>query len=158
METSRLSALLGDTWFGAGLPVVPRSRLALLGRLAEVEAGEVLLREGAVCEHLGVVVDGRIAIRLALPGQEDRTILTVEPGDVFGWSAVLPPAIATSTCVAATPSRVILVDGVALGMAMRTDCELAAVVSERLLIAVARRLSATRFQLLDLYRASREPW
>jgi CRP/FNR family transcriptional regulator, cyclic AMP receptor protein len=158
METSTLSALLGDTWFGAGLPVVPRARLALLGRLVDVEAGQVLLREGAVCEDLGVIVAGRIAIRLALPGREDRTILTIEPGDIFGWSAVLPPAIATSTCVTAIPSRVILFDGVSLAMAMRTDRELAAVVYERLLVAVARRLSATRFQLLDLYRAASDPW
>jgi hypothetical protein len=41
---------------------------------------------------------------------------------------------------------------------METDCELAALVYQRVLVAVARRLSATRVQLLDLYRSAAEPW
>ena len=115
MQTSTLTALLGDTWFGAGLPVSARAKMAAVGSLAEVPVGTVLIREGARCESIGVVVDGRVAIRLGLPGHEERTVLTIEPGDVFGWSAVLPPAIATSTCVTVSPSRVILFDGVGLG-------------------------------------------
>jgi CRP-like cAMP-binding protein len=126
--------------------------------LEDVPEGRVLLREGRPCESLGVVVSGRLAIRLALPGGEDRTILTIEPGDVFGWSAILPPAIATSTCIAIAPSRVIQFDGVGLSVALATNCELAAVVYQRVLVAVARRLSATRVQLLDLYRSASQPW
>ena len=38
------------------------------------------------------------------------------------------------------------------------DCDLAAVVHQRVLLAVARRLQATRLQLLDVYRAGHEPW
>jgi len=158
MQTSTMSGLLGDTWFGASLPVVARSRLAAVGVLAEVPEGHVLIQEGARCEVLGVLVAGRVAIRLGLPGLEDRTILTIEPGDVFGWSAVLPPSIATSTCVTVTPSRVILFDGVDLLSALEADPELAAAVYHRLLVVVARRLSATRVQLLDLYRAAATPW
>jgi CRP-like cAMP-binding protein len=157
MQTSTLTTLLGDTWFGAGLPVSARAKMAAVGTFAEVPVDTVLIREGALCDSLGVVVAGRVAIRLGLPGQEDRTVLTIEPGDVFGWSAVLPPSIATSTCVTVSPSRVILFDGVGLGMAMAAEPELAAAVYQRLLMVVARRLSATRVQLLDLYRAGSQP-
>jgi CRP-like cAMP-binding protein len=158
MQTSALSALLGDTWFGAGLPVAARARLAAIGTVEDVPDGRILVREGHPCEALGVVVTGRVGIRLGLPGLEDRTILTIEPGDVFGWSAVVIPSIATSTCIATAPCRLILFDGVGLGTALATDCELAAVVYQRLLAAVARRLTATRVQLLDLYRSASEPW
>jgi CRP-like cAMP-binding protein len=154
MQTSTLSTLLGDTWFGSGLPVTARARMAAVKTIADVAADTVLVREGTRCESLGVVVGGRIAIRLGLPGLEERTVLTIEPGDVFGWSAVLPPSIATSTCVTVAPSRVILFDGVGLGMALAAEPELAAVLYQRLLVVVARRLSATRMQLLDLYRAA----
>jgi CRP-like cAMP-binding protein len=158
VQTTALSTLLGDTWFGAGLPVSARAELAVVGVLEDVPEGRVLLREGRPCEALGVVVSGRLGIRLALPGGEDRTILTIEPGDIFGWSAILAPSIATSTCVAIAPSRVIQFDGVGLSVALATNCELAAVVYQRVLVAVARRLSATRVQLLDLYRSASEPW
>jgi hypothetical protein len=53
---------------------------------------------------------------------------------------------------------VIQFDGVGLSVALATNCELAAVVYQRVLVAVARRLSATRVQLLDLYRSASEPW
>ena len=158
METSALTALLGDTWFGADLPAGTRARVAALGRLVDLPEGSVVVREGLPCRALGLVVSGRVALRLGLPGGQDRTILTVEAGDVFGWSAVLPPAISTSTGIAVAPSRAILFDGEALRAALVVDCELAAAVYERLLVSVARRLTATRIQLLDLYPPATEPW
>jgi CRP/FNR family transcriptional regulator, cyclic AMP receptor protein len=158
METSALTALLGDTWFGADLPASTRARVAVLGRLVEIPEGSVVVREGMPCQALGVVISGRIALRLGLPGGEDRTILTVEAGDVFGWSAVLPPAISTSTGIAVAPSTAILFDGDELRAALAVDCELAAALYQRLLVTVARRLTATRVQLLDLYRPGYQPW
>ena len=158
MNTSALSTVLGDTWFGASLPVAARARLAGVGKLTEIADGTVLLQEGRPCEEMGILVSGRIAIRLLVRGVGERTIMTLEPGDVFGWSAVLPPAIATSTCVAVAPSVAILFDGFGLLMALEEDDKLAAIVYQRLLATVARRLSATRVQLLDVYRATSEPW
>lgn len=158
MEIAELTALLGDTWFGANLPVSTRARVAILGRLVDIPEGSVVVREGMPCQALGVVISGRIALRLGLPGGEDPTILTVEAGDVFGWSAVLPPAISTSTGIAVVPSTAILFDGDALRTALAADCELAAAVYQRLLVSVVRRLTATRVQLLDLYRPAGEPW
>jgi CRP-like cAMP-binding protein len=158
METSALSAILGDTWFGASLPVSTRARLASVGRLVEIPDRAVILEEGRPCPAMGILVRGRIALRLTVRGVGERTIMTLEPGEVFGWSAVLPPAISTSTCVAVAPSVAIQFDGVGLIMALEQDDELAAAVYHRLLATVARRLSATRLQLLDLYRTSVEPW
>lgn len=158
MATPALSAVLGETWFGASLSADTRARLAALGRLVDLPEGFAVVQEGAPCQDLGIVIKGRIALRLSLPGEKDRTILTLESGDVFGWSALLPPAIATSTGVAVAPSRAILFDGDSLRTAVAVDCELAAAIYQRLLASVARRLVATRVQLLDLYRSSPEPW
>ena len=158
METSALTDLLGATWFGADLSVRTRARLAAVGHLVTFPDGAIVVREGALCEEMGVVVHGRIALRLALAGGEDRTILTVEPGDVFGWSAVMAPGVATSTCVAIGPTEAVLFDGVDLRLALAIDSELASVIYQRLLACVIRRLLATRVQLLDLYRPGIEPW
>ena len=158
MATPDLAALLETTWFAAHLTLPARQRLAALGRLAEFPAGAVVLREGEPCEALGVVVDGLVAIRLRLPGGDDRTILTIHAGDVYGWSAVLPQAIATSTVVAVQPTRAVTFERDDLRQALASDCDLAAAVYARLLASVARRLSATRFQLLDLYKPGAQSW
>lgn len=130
----------------------------MTGAVVGLQEGTIVIREGRPCEAMGIVLEGRIAIRLGLPPHAERTILTVDRGDVFGWSATLPGAVASSTCVAATAARVILFEAVALRTALESDEELAAVVYRQLLTCVARRLAATRLQLLDLYRAAVEPW
>jgi CRP-like cAMP-binding protein len=158
MTTPDLNAALDTTWFTAGLSSGARARLAALGSLVEIPEGTTVVREGEPCTYLGVVVSGRVALRLRLPGGEDRTILTVDPGDIFGWSAVLPPAIATSTGVAVLPTTALMFEGQRLSETLATDCDLASALYHRLLISVVRRLGATRVQLLDLYRAGSEPW
>ena len=156
METSTLTALLGDTWFGASLPVVARARLAAVGTVVDLREGTIVIREGHPCEAMGIVLDGRVALRLGVSPHPDRTILTIERGDVFGWSASLPGAVASSTCVAATPCRAILFEAVGLREALDADSDLAAAVYRQLLVCVSRRLTATRLQLLDLYQAGPE--
>ena len=41
---------------------------------------------------------------------------------------------------------------------MAAEPEIASAIYPRVLVAVTRRLQATRVQLLDLYRAGHEPW
>jgi CRP-like cAMP-binding protein len=83
----------------------------------------------------------------------------VEPGDVFGWSALISPYRATSSVVSLEPVRVVAFDAGMLRERVRTDCELTAGIYPKLLEALARRLDATRHQLLDLYGSEQaEPW
>lgn len=158
MPTDEITSILGATWFARDLTPRARDHLAELGTLTDFREGSTIIREGDVCRSIGVVVDGRVALRLRLPGGDDRTILTVDAGDVFGWSAVLPPGVATASAVAIVPTRAVLFEGDALRAAFADDCDLAAAVYQRLLAGVVRRLGATRTQLLDLYRAGTEPW
>jgi CRP-like cAMP-binding protein len=123
------------------------------------DAGEVLLREGSETTQLGVVRSGRVALRLQVPGRGTPTVLTVEAGDVFGWSAVVPPYRATSTAIAIEPSELLVFEARALRDALDEDEDLAAALYPRLLRAVARRLEATRLQLLDVFaRAEEAAW
>jgi CRP/FNR family cyclic AMP-dependent transcriptional regulator len=151
-------ALLSRTWFAADMPPAVSRRLAAIGAIADVETGMPVVQEGTPCRSLGVVVSGRIALRLAVPGVGDRTILTIDEGDLFGWSALLPGSLATSTGIALVPTRVVLFERDRMLAALASDDELAAAVYRRVLIAVVRRLHATRLQLLDVYRAGNEPW
>jgi CRP-like cAMP-binding protein len=77
--------------------------------------------------------------------------LSVEPGDIFGWSAVLPAMQVQSTVVATEKSKALVIEGTKLRAALKEDHALAASLYPRVLQAVARRLRATRLQLLDLF-------
>jgi CRP/FNR family transcriptional regulator, cyclic AMP receptor protein len=158
METSPLCALLTQTWFAADISADICQRMADIGELVDYPVGATVLQEGIPCRALGVVVSGRIALRWAIPGAGDRTIITVDDGDVFGWSALLPDTGATSTGVTIAPTRALLFERERLAAALAADRDLAAAIYPRVLVAVARRLAATRLQLLDVYRAGQEPW
>ena len=150
--------LLRDTWFTADMSPAIVSRLAEMGEIRDFPANAPIISAGAPCPALGLLLDGCVALRIRVPGDPARTILTLEGGDIVGWSAILPPSVATATAVAIVPTRVMLFERGRLAAAMSADCTLAEAVTRRILQAVARRLQATRLQLLDVYRPEREPW
>ena len=143
---------LGAGWFGSGLSPHAISRLAdCCATVRTLVAGDVVLHEGAETDTFGIVLSGRVALRLLVPERGAVTVMTVEPGDVLGWSALVPPYRSTSTAVTVEPTRLLAFESVPLRKALQEDPALAATVYPRVLEAVARRLGATRHQLLDLY-------
>jgi CRP-like cAMP-binding protein len=158
-DLDALVMAIDATWFGSGLSRGVKERLAGMARLYEAPARARLLREGEDTRELSVLVEGRVALSEHVAGRGSVTLMTVEPGDVFGWSTLIEPYKATSTVVSLEPVRVVAFDGTLLRDRVRTDCELAAGIYPRLLEALARRLGATRHQLLDLYGSEQsEPW
>lgn len=142
---------LDRTWFGATLGPETQARLAGIARIEHVPAGKVLFREGEPTDDMSIVMSGRVALRQLVPERGMVTILTVEPGDVIGWSALLSPHRATCDAVPIEDTVLLALRGDDLRAMLRADHALAASVYPRVLQAVARRLAATRVQLLDLF-------
>ena len=152
-DQASIVASLNSTWFASGLEPETQTRLAELARTYHAEPGQELFREGDPSDLFGVVIRGRIALRTLVPERGEITILTIEPGDVFGWSTVVPPYRSTSTAVAIEPTEAIVFEASGIRAALRTDCQLAVALYPRIMLAVSRRLNATRHQLLDLFAA-----
>ncbi len=144
-------AMLNHTWFGSDLAPETQERLAKLGVIQDFEADEVILHEGDEATEMGILISGQLALRTLVPERGPVTILSVEPGDIFGWSAVLSATQVQSTVVATENSKALVIEGTKLRAALKEDHALAASLYPRVLIAVARRLRATRLQLLDLF-------
>lgn len=159
-DPSGLAARLGGTWFGGGLVPRDRQRLVANARLRAFGVGDILLREGAECDSFGVLVSGLLGMQVAVPGRGSVTLLTVEPGDVYGWSALVPPHRSTSTVLGIEPGEALVFDASELRDLLAADDELASTLYPRILQALGRRLTATRLQLLDLYAQERDfvPW
>ena len=159
MSAGVLSSRVAATWFGSGMSEAARDRLVAMAREYEAPARARLLREGDETRELSVLLAGRVALTQHVAGRGTVTLMTVEPGDIFGWSALIEPFKATSTVVSLEAVQVVAFDAPRLRSAVRADCDLAAGIYQKLLEALARRLGATRTQLLDLYGSERtEPW
>lgn len=110
-----------------------------------------LLHEGDPVERLGIVESGRVALRLLVPGEGMVTTETVEVGDVFGLSALVPPHRSTATVTTVGQVDALFVDAATLRSAFDHDCEFAASVYFSVAQALLRRLDATQETMLDLF-------
>jgi CRP-like cAMP-binding protein len=135
------------------LPVRSRETLAAIASDDRPAAGTYLMREGRPTSHLGLIVEGRLAVRDRI-GPADVTLMSLEPGDIFGWSTVLD-GMSTASIVALDGARVLLFARPALLIAIEADQGLAVGLYRRLLEAVASRLDATRLLMRDVYAGGR---
>jgi CRP/FNR family cyclic AMP-dependent transcriptional regulator len=155
-------AALDRSWFGAALAPDTQVRLAELASVVRLPANGILFAEGEPCRTFAIVLSGRVALRMLVPERGNVTILTVETGDVLGWSALVPPHRSTATAVAVEPVALLAFDAERLRERLRIDHALATSLYPRVLQAASRRLIATRLQLLDLFAANQPaevvPW
>lgn len=133
-----------------------RSRLNALGTMRTYEPGAEILQADATTPFLAVIERGRVALRLRVPERGRITLVTVEPGELLGWSAVVPPYRAMADAVVTEPTRLVAYDAPTLRDELTRDCELAAALLPLVLESVAERLSASWDQHLDLFGT--QPW
>ena len=77
--------------------------------------------------------------------------MTVEQGELVGWSALVAPYRATVDAVATEDTRLLAIDAPALRALMALDRELTAELLPLVLDSVSGRLTASWQQLLDMF-------
>ncbi|MEO8463179.1 MAG: cyclic nucleotide-binding domain-containing protein [Chloroflexota bacterium] len=147
-------ASLSEVPIFASMPPGPRDRLADVITRLEFEPGVTFMNEGEVTASLAVVVRGRVGLRMRVPERGGVTILTLEAGDIVGWSAIVAPHRATTSATTLEATELAIVDAKTLRSLLANDCELAAALLPQILDTVVKRLAATRVQLLDLFQGS----
>ncbi len=126
-------------------------RLAELGAMEEVAAGTRILEAGQPASELRIVLSGRVALQLDVPGQRERTIGTVNRGELLGWSALEPDATWTTHATALRSTRSILFQAGPLQELCSMDHELGYYLMRHAFRIVAHRLTDARVRLLDVY-------
>lgn len=125
--------------------------LAELGRIERFGADEVLFKTGEPATELRLVVSGRVALSFRDPGTGERTIGSVSPGDLLGWSALREGGTWTVGARTTKPTRCITFPAGELRALCDRDRELGYCLMRYAFEVVAQRLADCRVQLLDLY-------
>lgn len=146
-----LVEIIRDHPFFAGLAAGYCELLGACAKNVRFEPGEYLLREGAAANELFLIRDGRVAIDIHIPGQPDRTIQTLGPGDILGVSWLVPPYQWTHNGRALETVRAISLDAQCLRNQCDADNTFGYDMMKRFIPILIQRLQATRFQLLDVY-------
>lgn len=143
--------LLGTHPFTSGMSAEHLKLLADCGRLQEVDVGEYVLREGEPADSFFLVIGGRVAIELFAPNRGAITVQTVSPGEVIGWSWLFEPYRFSFDARAMEPSQLIALNALCVRGKTGADHALAVDLLSRMARVLAKRLTAARVQLMDIY-------
>jgi CRP/FNR family cyclic AMP-dependent transcriptional regulator len=126
-------------------------RIAEVAELVSLDKNKLIFRDGDQAESVYFIVRGGVLLEMCAPGVGCKRILTLGPGDLLGWSALLERARLTAT--ARTTDATILIK-VHAGLLL-TLCDhnprFGYEIMHRTSLSLAKRLHITRMQLLDLY-------
>jgi CRP-like cAMP-binding protein len=154
MSDGKLTNTLKELRFLHDIADKHLERIAKISHLRDFDDGDVLFREGEPAENVYLVVFGSVSLEVCGPGVGCRRILTVGPGEIVGWSAVLEQTRLTATARVLTPTRVVEIEAGKLLNICENDPGFGFEIMRRTALALAKRLSGTRMQLLDLYASN----
>lgn len=137
--------------FFQGFPTAFLSALSAGMKDRTYAVGEFLVREGAPAKEFLLIESGKVALEMATPERPRLTIQTVGPGEVVGWSWLVPPRRWTLDGRALKTTRAIDLEGEVVLRALESQPAEGFRFLARLLPIVAERLENTRLQLLDIH-------
>jgi len=144
-------ARLNEHPFAAGLTERQLDRIAAIATPAALATGQRLFEEGGQAGALWLIMSGRIAIDLAVPGHSPVIIETVGAGEVLGLSWLTPAARWQFGASAQLPATTFRLASAELVQLCQADHELGYLLTRRLLGTAISRLQAARIRILDIY-------
>ena len=148
----------------SGLNFDQITTLAAVADELTVQTGHYFFHEGDRLRELYFVMDGEVDIVVSIPDRnhvqhiaeqivgnfvtEDVTISNVGPGQLFAWSALIPPHVSTAGARAATPTRVLVFDCEELLRIFQEDREFGYLMLQKIASVIRQRLRNLQIQSL----------
>jgi CRP/FNR family cyclic AMP-dependent transcriptional regulator len=144
------AAELGTLALFSGLRGEELEALASTARVESYAPGAIVFSEGDPPGDLYVIEAGRVTLSMRVPGRSETSVLSLRPGELLGWSALLRrPRVATARVVA--PATLLAFHAPALLELCERDVAIGYRVMRQAFEELADRLSDTRLQLLDVF-------
>lgn len=128
--------------------------LAMLTQERVVQEGETLFVEDAGADFLYLLRNGNIELHhvvvdeRGMERRQDYLVGVINPGEVFGISALIHPYLYTASAIAGEASLVLELDAGSLRVLCESDVEIYVRMLERILATTRKRLQDTRVQLV----------
>lgn len=134
----------------SGVSTATQARMSESAEVVDLAPGDRVFSEGETADALYVVMSGTIQLSTH-QRERNLAVASVGPGELLGWSWLVPPHRWDFDAIAVVESRLARIPAGLLRSAMQDDPADAAALSGAMLNVVSRRLRDTRIQLLDLF-------
>lgn len=123
--------------------------LAKIAQEKTIQRDHYFNHESEELNTIYLILEGEISLVTKLP-QKDRevTIDTFGPGDIFGWSALVPPYTTTAGAKAVIPSRVVAFDARELRKTFDEDYQFGYLMMIKIAQVIRDRLNSLRIETL----------
>ncbi len=126
--------------------------IAMIARDVAVKAGTELFAEGQPADTLYLLMEGSVVLCLPTTDATGRAaqcihVGDINPGEVFGISAMLPDQTYTSTAEVKADGRVMAIDAAELRKLMADDLAMGNCLLQQMARAALERLRLTHVQL-----------
>lgn len=125
--------------------------VATLAEEKRYRAGELIFYEGDPATMLYLLLEGQVEMMMNTNAEGTRreVVMTLGPGQVFGWSSLVEPYQLAASAYCATPVRVTAIPGPGLRALMTVSCAFGLRLMEKVCQAASMQLRAARVQLLN---------
>ena len=130
-----------------------QEKLLSLAEPFQFKAGQDIIRPGDSSLYLYIVKSGHVAVEMDVPTRGRSVMRTGGAGDIFGWSALVEPRLATAWVRAMEDTETIGIKGGGLMDECLQDYELGFEFYRALTEVIAGRLMATRRQYVNILLA-----
>lgn len=150
--------------FFAGLNHDQIVTLAQLSEEISVESGHYFFHEGQELDKLYLVIKGSVNICIEVPDRDVKqavsgqllgelntrciTVSSVGTGNVFGWSAIIPPHSASACSQTVTPCRLVAINCKKLATLFEQQPEFGYLLSQKAAQIIRDRLRDMRIESL----------
>jgi len=145
-----IEELLDRCFLFDGLSESDRKLLRPLFSHCSYQTEDIVFRQGDPAELLYIVMEGKVRIFFKPEDAPELTVATINPGGVFGWSAVFGSEDYTSGAICEADVNLLCVRGDDLKKLCEENPETGILIIERLAAVVAERLRNTHAQVVEL--------
>jgi CRP/FNR family transcriptional regulator, cyclic AMP receptor protein len=128
-------------------------QIATISRIRDFRDGDIVFRQGDTAQYVYLVAAGNVSLEICAAGAGCKQILTLGQGELVGWSSLLGQLSYTARARALGSTRLVEIDVAHLLALCDRDPQFGYALMRQVALALAKRLSATRMQLLDVYGA-----
>jgi CRP/FNR family cyclic AMP-dependent transcriptional regulator len=151
MTTTEILQALRALRFSGDLSEEDLNKLAGISEFIDFPAGATIFSEGDKSQYIFLLRNGRVELRMCAPAKGCLTLLTLEGGDLLGWSPAILEGEMTATAVTVKETQAIRIASEKLQSLCDADHDIGYEMMRRVAIALSRRLVATRLQVLDVH-------
>lgn len=152
MNDSSIRQLIADSRFFAGLDEAAIDFLAAHAQRMQLDRGKALFRQGDRAAHFYLLLSGNLSLEIPALEGPPLELQDIGPGQIAGWSWLLPPNLWNFQAKARSDIEVLAFDGAAVLAHCEEDPKFGYELVKRFSALMSERLQFARTKMMEEFK------